>query len=290
MKTIKVYYAKIPNMGDLLNEYIIEAVTGYPTEHCQEIGKFDLMGIGSYADALFTGKPKQIYNPWKDYVKEILCIRNKPYAVWGTGFHRDFTGCNLKLIRKNCKILAVRGEKSKALMPEQLISDDIVLCDGGILSNLVVEKSVIKKYEIGVIPHYKEIEMLQQMGILQRLADKYKSVKMIDLRGDPKQVLKDISDCEYIISSSLHGCIVADCYGIPNLRIYLSDAPGTGFKFLDYYSSFGQDGTYAYQLNENAPIPTVNDIVDHYQITQKEVEKKQTEMYKVLNSYFKSVL
>lgn len=55
----------------------------------------------------------------------------------------------------------------------------------------------------------------------------------------PISVLHDIARCEYILSSSLHGLVVADALGIPNAWILLSDkVHGNGFKFRDYHSAF----------------------------------------------------
>ena len=51
--------------------------------------------------------------------------------------------------------------------------------------------------------------------------------------------MKIISECECIISSSLHGLIIADSFLIPNQMVHLTDKLyGDGFKFDDYYSNF----------------------------------------------------
>ena len=48
-------------------------------------------------------------------------------------------------------------------------------------------------------------------------------------------VIHEIAKCEHILSSSLHGLVVADALGIPNGWIKLSDrVVGDGFKFKDY--------------------------------------------------------
>jgi pyruvyltransferase len=40
----------------------------------------------------------------------------------------------------------------------------------------------------------------------------------------------------------MHGLIVSDCYGIPNIRISASDlVAGGDYKFRDYYSVFNRD-------------------------------------------------
>ena len=43
-----------------------------------------------------------------------------------------------------------------------------------------------------------------------------------------------------VLSSSLHGLVAADSFGVPNRHIVLSHKPkGDGFKFDDYYSAYG---------------------------------------------------
>lgn len=66
----------------------------------------------------------------------------------------------------------------------------------------------------------------------------------IDIQNYPTwhNFIDQILSCEMILSSSLHGIIVADAYGVPNLWCKFTDyeAPGKGFKFKDYYLSVGK--------------------------------------------------
>lgn len=54
-------------------------------------------------------------------------------------------------------------------------------------------------------------------------------------------VVESILQCEFIISSSLHGLIVAEAYGIPARYIRLSETEAM-FKFEDYYQGTGRTG------------------------------------------------
>ena len=55
-------------------------------------------------------------------------------------------------------------------------------------------------------------------------------------------MIDEICSCNYIISSSLHGLILADAYGIPNLWISVSDkVKGVDCKFADYFSGVGRE-------------------------------------------------
>ena len=54
-------------------------------------------------------------------------------------------------------------------------------------------------------------------------------------------VCRDISGCERILSSSLHGLIIADSFSIPNRRIgFYNNLKGGDFKFEDYASALGR--------------------------------------------------
>src|SRR5699024_7687362 len=52
-----------------------------------------------------------------------------------------------------------------------------------------------------------------------------------------EEVVKQICSCEYILSTSLHGLIVAHAYSIPALWLKKGYIDTDGFKFKDYFSS-----------------------------------------------------
>jgi len=59
---------------------------------------------------------------------------------------------------------------------------------------------------------------------------------------DPLNPAREISSCETIMSTSLHGIIGAHAYGIPAAHVTTSNTCnlwGDGTKFLDYYASVG---------------------------------------------------
>ena len=100
------------------------------------------------------------------------------------------------------------------------------------LSEIV--KPIGKKYECGWIPHYQDIQ------ICPRVFYKGKLCKTIDpVNKNPLEVAREISQCKRIISTSLHGIIVAHAYGIPAARVVLSKLHGSGVKFQDHYESIG---------------------------------------------------
>lgn len=285
MKVLKTYYAKMDNMGDLLNEYIIPKITDMKVIHCENIRQFQLMGIGSCGGAIWKGKEvNDIKHRIKDFGKQVLCCStNEPCAIWGTGFFKDFSGKQLQLIRKNTNFIALRGKRTKEIVEKNLGRKiNPVLCDGGILISDIRKKSD-KKYSVGIIPHRHENELFKK-HFQDLFEKKYQNMKIIDLTKPPMDVIDEITQCDIILSCSLHGCVTADSYGIPNLRIKISSLPGTGYKFDDYYSSFNLE-VPAYDITKRNDVPDANYVYDHYQIAAHMVEIKKREMRESLMNY-----
>jgi pyruvyltransferase len=95
-----------------------------------------------------------------------------------------------------------------------------------------------KKYKVGLIPHFVD----KTLPIVQQAREK--GWKIIDIcqAETPRKFIEEIHECELILSSSLHGIILADSYGIPAYHTNLSNnVIGGEFKFCDYYSSVERD-------------------------------------------------
>lgn len=281
MKEVKVYYTKVKNMGDLLNELIIEKVFNYKVIKAD--GRFDIdtTGIGSGLNGLFPNKSKL-----EPFPKRALVLAydkfTKPMQIWSTGFISYPTEEEIG-IRKNVKISCVRGELTRKRL-EKITGqslEGLPTGDGGLLTSELLDKTVSKKYNLGIIPHYKEVKEAR----FQQLADNYKNSTLIDLSIDPMEVIKLIASCEYILSSSLHGLIVADSFGIPNKRlIYTDNLLGDGYKFDDYYSAFGLTSHKKFDLNTQK-YPEINEISDDYVINYSDVEQKKEDLRKSFTKY-----
>ena len=60
--------------------------------------------------------------------------------------------------------------------------------------------------------------------------------------------------CEVIVSSSLHGLIIADAYGIPTVWAkFGNDINGNDFKFYDYYWSLGMSDIKPLEIYKDLP-------------------------------------
>jgi len=117
-------------------------------------------------------------------------------------------------------VLAVRGK----LTADALGIENVVLGDLGLLASRIWTKEPAK-YNIGVVRHYVDKDEYPFADIV------------IDATEPAEQVIKKISSCRVIMSSSLHGIIIADSYGIPNMRIARDDVITGDWKWLDHKSA-----------------------------------------------------
>lgn len=266
-KKISVYYAKVPNMGDLLNRDIIKKCFGYDVVRKTYLtGK--LSGIGS-------GLGNYTYEEerWKNVLKAISGVSFPEVYIWGTGFVR-YKDKDTKFYKKKTHICAVRGALSKKRV-EKIIGNpiDIPLADAGILASYLLDIYPSKKYDVGIIAHYKE----QNEKIFEDLLSKFSNSKFIDVRKTPYEVTYSIAECKTIISSSLHGLIIADSLGIPNRHIVVTDnLLGDGFKFDDYYSAYGMSHKFTDMNKED--ISSIDEIIEQYEIPREMVEEKKKQM------------
>lgn len=93
-------------------------------------------------------------------------------------------------------------------------------------------KESTKKYKIGIVPHFVDYEYVKET---------YPEYHVIDLiTNDPIRTAQEITECETIISSSLHGIICAHAYNIPAAWVQFSNKlKGDNIKFFDHYAALG---------------------------------------------------
>jgi len=74
------------------------------------------------------------------------------------------------------------------------------------------------------------------------------------------KIVDEIFNAKIVLSSSLHGLIIADAYGIPNIWVKLDDKVLTGqnFKYYDYFSSVGRNPNLFLNFEELTHIDDIN--------------------------------
>lgn len=127
-------------------------------------------------------------------------------------------------------ILAIRGPLSARGIP-----GSFAIGDPGILADELVGPQE-KKWDLGILPHFSDTELVPRF---KALIPKQHSIHVINPSHDPLTVIREIGACRRIVTSSLHGVIVSDAFGIPRRIEYTSkmDKDGGTHKFRDYSAS-----------------------------------------------------
>jgi pyruvyltransferase len=205
-KVVKTYYwEKKPNFGDVLTSFILQRFINLESEWAAPENA-ELVVVGSTLEQL----PKD----WNG-------------VIAGAGKLHEKTNLNFP----NATILALRGP-----LTAKGLKGNFVLADPGLLADELVQIED-KQYDLGIIPHWTDNKLEHDPRFT-----KY-NPKIIRVGNDPLEVISEIGRCKKIVSSSLHGIILADAFAIPR-RIELAPRmithahqEGGIFKWLDYSAS-----------------------------------------------------
>lgn len=219
------------NWGDDLNYYFLRELTGRPVVfyHNFWLAKWlhfkNYLCIGTLLDAV-------------DYA-------NAQTIVWGSGV----SGKERSFVHPQ-NIVAVRGPMTKVFCDRYKVLCPEIYGDPALLLPLVYQpkkkvspsalprmEGTLRRYRLGIIPNVFD---LKHHVIKQVRNEHANEVLIIDMSNYNcwTDIIDQICSCELILSSSLHGLIVSDLYGVRNIWISLSGDPIVGsLKFLDYVSS-----------------------------------------------------
>ena len=232
MNDLQLYYYDYPNFGDQLGKLLLSEIF-----HCDvNVSPYttaNVVAIGSILDALFDGTTTP---------RSLAAIRSQadatqPIHVWGTGMMWQYE-TPIKPLRP-LEIYALRGPLTKMQVEKSLgIPLTCTLADPGLLAPLLLKEKPVKQYRVGIVPHYAE----KEEKLLEKMQTFYSNSVIIDVQKDTRSVIRQIAECEVIFSTSLHGLIVADSFGIPSQWCKLTDKIlGNDYKYHDYYQSLGID-------------------------------------------------
>ena len=184
-------------------------------------------------------------------VGSVLQHLNPNDLVWGGGCIDQ----NHISARPN-KVFAVRGPLTRHELLSKGIECPPIYGDPALLMPYITDcKRKVPKYKYGLIPHYADENEIQVENL------KNDGVKIIDICSGLEKFIEDIMDVEFILSSSLHGLIAADAWGIPNARVIIKGTLyGGHFKFIDYCLSVNRKIDYGYQLTNETTISDLGKI------------------------------
>ncbi|CAN5494617.1 polysaccharide pyruvyl transferase family protein [soil metagenome] len=206
MKPIPFYWWRgEPNFGDAMSPWIAERILVSAVHWSADAGK--LVGLGS---VLWATKPGDV--------------------VWGTGLHPFTNRWWPDWSPAGVWFLAVRGPITRDYVLARGGDCPAVYGDPGELLPYFYTPCTTARNGIGVIPHIHDTAG-------QRFAVERQDTALIDPRRPWPEVVERIAACEVVWSSSLHGIIVAEAFGIP--AVWTECGEGR-LKYRDYYAASGR--------------------------------------------------
>jgi pyruvyltransferase len=214
---IKRYKQKIyhrHNFGDYLSFLVVKSLYDSHVSLAAQHEKGKLLAIGS-----------------------ILWGLQDRDVIWGSGaLHPNQVPC-----RRDVRCLAVRGPLTlQELKRSGVVSSDCdpLFFDPAIITPLLfpdLKGKPTAKGRISLIPHYSDIEAVRSW---QRSSGT--GVNIVNPFAHPLRVAEAIAQSEKVVSSSLHGLILADSLGVPSVPLRMHGNKEPILKYEDYYQGSGR--------------------------------------------------
>lgn len=201
------------NFGDYIGPYIFRKMTG-------------VMPV--FARAALADRTNPAYFTCGSIIEKVT--KADACIVWGSGryiWHGRFA--------RPLLATAVRGPLTLESFYRANYPAPDVLGDPGLCVPMFFQPRIEKSHRIGFIPHLSELAYwsAQKLG---------KDVSLISPSGTVEGVVSSILSAERIVSSSLHGVVLAHAYGVPATWVYPTTRRlvGGGLKFADYFGAVGE--------------------------------------------------
>ena len=198
------WYTGEPNFGDMISPFILGFALDIEPILVRPKFAGKLLGAGSILNRAVPGD-----------------------HVWGSGLIQAerFDG-------RGIQFSAVRGPRTRSLVDGDVPEN---YGDPGILLPLLYEPiRGAPRFDVGLVPHFVDKDTMSSSDA---------RVLVVDIQHrNWRRTIDQITSCDVVISSSLHGIIAAEAYGVPAVWVEPSDrVKGGGFKFHDYYEGTGRD-------------------------------------------------
>lgn len=236
-----MYYCKgLDNFGDELSVYIVEKLSQKSAVFANSTDDGKLVAIGSlltydviHSDSVIWGTGTLTKNAVKLFPKVFPLTRSLPTLAR-----------RLKESNKNvASIRAVRGPLTRKALIDAGISCPEIYGDPAIVMPRIYHPKPTTKSKVGLILHYSQERLFEQRTLNKTGRELFKLIS-IKRQGNEQleSFIDEVCSCEKIFSTSLHGLIIAQTYGIPAQWMR---AKGTAIhsdethKFIDYFLGVG---------------------------------------------------
>lgn len=201
------------NFGDALNPWVIERLIGRTPRTARSSDTGKMLAIGS-----------------------ILSHAKAGDVVWGSGLNGKVLDAKGQILLpkqpEKIRFHAIRGPLTAKLIARAGGSVPEVFGDPGILVRKWVKPSE-KRNGIVLLPHFSDLEYCLHSGMTE---------EMTILRVDQpiEQLIQAINGAERLLTSSLHGIIVAEALQVP-VTFFRMSQEEVLFKYEDYFASTQRD-------------------------------------------------
>lgn len=222
-----VYWDGRPNFGDMIGPYLISKITGKPVLNILDSTMPGFMAVGSI----------------------LQLINRKGMIVWGTGLMKEPTDQVIRKLKSyEPEVLTVRGEETAKCLEKAgiKVANMDALGDPGLIMPFFYTPKLKKNVkQVAICPHY--IHKLKFMSVFSEQT----GVEFIDVQNDLESVVDGISASGVCISTSLHGLIISQAYGVPWVWLEVVDdnLAGRDFKFNDFFSTLDSSQVSHVKIN-----------------------------------------
>lgn len=241
------------NFGDELSPYLINAITRGGARVVNRYKANKLVAIGSL-------------------LADYSLLTNS--HIWGSGFLSEYEGFDISPFKlfplsyaygryqmcyhtKPSHLYALRGPLSAQRLKDSNISfprgvpevygDPAILLPYVYSPTSISQTQRTKLYRLGIAFHQQQEALVSQFkqDLQQTYGDEILLISMIrnGSKAELEQCVDEICSCDLIASTSLHGIIVAQAYGIPAAMLQYTAQPlqkHSTFKFDDFFLGTGQ--------------------------------------------------
>lgn len=203
----------LPNFGDDLSRVIVSLLLAQQGRTIEDEARrqTNLLAIGS-----------------------IVHLAPDAATLWGTGVNGKVPD-HFHLYHR-LDVRAVRGPHTRAWLAErhqievpEIYGDPALLlptlCQGRFIPNPL--------YDSVFVPNLNDILSGTSIALPE-------GVPMVSPMRSWHRVVRDILEARFVVSSSLHGLVIAEAFGIPARYVCLSEQEHL-FKFRDYYAGTGRE-------------------------------------------------
>ncbi len=202
------YFLRVPNIGDRMSPAVVGGTTGRQVKWHRGPAHPHLLAIGSLVSA----------------------AKHNTY-VWGAGLMHPSLGVGGVDPRK---ILALRGKLTHSELRRHFGAlPHVPLGDPGFLLPADLPRpNGQAEYRLGVAAHYVDA----RHPVIQALCS-HPGIVLLDAADPPDRYFEQLTKCDAVVASSLHGLIFAEALGIPNLWVDLPAArERADFKYHDWFT------------------------------------------------------